>query len=46
MEEVKKNKKKEKNKESDYTVIRKFDNKGESFQKIMEKLLLQKMNEI
>lgn len=43
MKENEKNKKDENNKE--YKVIRKFNNEGDSFQKIMEKLIMQKLNE-
>jgi hypothetical protein len=42
----KKSNKSKKNKEEDYTVIRKFNNDGPSFQKVMEEILIRKLNEL
>lgn len=41
-----KSNKSKKNKEEDYTVIRKFNNDGPSFQKVMEEILIRKLNEL
>lgn len=36
----------QKNKDKDYTIIRKFNNDGPSFQKVMEEILIRKLNEL
>lgn len=40
------NSRSKKNKKEDYTVIRKFNNDGPSFQKVMEQILIRKLNQI
>lgn len=47
MTELKQDESKEnETKKKEYTIIQKFNNEGESFQRVMEKIILRRMNNI